>query len=75
MKLVASGRFIGLCSYGYQYFNAQRLSVKILPLVLPVKPVPVAILTLKNRMPSPAAQLFIDAATEIASPLSKIIPA
>jgi DNA-binding transcriptional LysR family regulator len=72
MKLVAEGRFVGLSTHAYQHFNAKRLSVKVLPIELPAKPIPVAILTLKNRTISPLVQLFIDSAKEVARPLATI---
>ena len=34
-------------------------------------PLPVGIMTLKNRTISPVAQLFIDCAREVAKPLAK----
>lgn len=40
--------------------NANQLSVKVLPVDLPVQPWPIAIVTLKNRTLTAVAQLFID---------------
>ena len=37
---------------------------------LPLRRMPIGILTLKGRTISPAAQLFMDAAREIAKPLA-----
>jgi len=53
-------------------FSADLISFKVLPVELPVRLGPVGIITLKNRTPSPVAQLFIDHAREIAKPLAKI---
>jgi hypothetical protein len=51
------------------YFNAKRLSLKTLPIELPIQRYPVAIVSLKNRTISPVAKLFIECAHEIAKPL------
>jgi DNA-binding transcriptional LysR family regulator len=40
--------------------NAERFSIKALPLDIPPAPWPVAVVTLKNRTLSPVVQLFID---------------
>jgi hypothetical protein len=42
-----------------------------LPIELPIQPFAVAIVALKNRTISPVAQLFIDCAREVATPLVK----
>jgi DNA-binding transcriptional LysR family regulator len=52
-------------------FSAKRMSLKILPIELPIRPGPVGIVTLKNRMLSPVAELFVDCAREIAKSLAK----
>ena len=41
-------------------FNGKKLALKVLPIQLPVQPRPVGIVTLRSRMPSPVAKLFID---------------
>jgi DNA-binding transcriptional LysR family regulator len=45
--------------------------LKVLPVNLPLPAWPVGLLTLKNRTLSPAVQLFIDCAREVAKPLAK----
>ena len=44
---------------------------KILPVKLSMPPLPVGIMTLKNRTISPVARLFIDRTRELARPLAK----
>jgi hypothetical protein len=46
----------------------------VLPCWLPASGQPVAVTTLKNRMLSPTAKLFIESAREVAGPLAKIEP-
>jgi hypothetical protein len=48
----------------------QHLPLKMLRLDAPKLSRPVGILTLRNRMLSPLAELFIDCAREIARPLA-----
>jgi DNA-binding transcriptional LysR family regulator len=52
-------------------FGGKRMSMKALPIRLPVRPQPVGIVTLKNRTLSPAAQLFIDCVRQVSKPLAK----
>jgi DNA-binding transcriptional LysR family regulator len=58
--LLATGRFITAIPMSAAAVNADRFSLKILPVELPVRPWPVEIITLKNRTLNPVAQSFID---------------
>jgi DNA-binding transcriptional LysR family regulator len=58
--LLASGPFISTFASSFLRCNADRLSLSVLPVDFPVRPWPVAVFTLKNRILNPAAQLFID---------------
>jgi len=69
--LLASGHFLSVMPGSLLQFSAALISYKVLPVELPVRLAPVGIITLKNRTPSPVAQLFIDHAREIAKPLAK----
>jgi DNA-binding transcriptional LysR family regulator len=59
-KLLATGTFITAFPSSIMHLNAEELSVKVLPVDVPVRPWPVAVVTLKNRTLSPVAQRFID---------------
>ena len=59
-NLVASGRFIATFPKSVARFYADRYSLKVLPVDLPARPWPVAILTLKNRTLSPVVEHFIE---------------
>jgi hypothetical protein len=50
---------------------SRHLNVLLAVAQLPFKPWPIGIVTLKNRTLSPAAQLFIECAREVARPLAK----
>jgi DNA-binding transcriptional LysR family regulator len=58
-NLVASGKFIAPFPNSVLTFYADRFSLKALPVALSNRPWPVAILTLKNRMLNPVAELFL----------------
>ena len=70
LSLLATGRFLTMCSSFMLRFPPSSV-IKVLPIELPVAPVPVGIVTLKNRTLSPVAQLFIEHAREVAKPLAK----
>jgi DNA-binding transcriptional LysR family regulator len=71
ISLLATGRFLTILPVATLGFPAKRTEVKVLPVELQVSPVPVGIITLKNRTLSPVAQLFIEHAREVAKPLAK----
>jgi len=71
MSLLATGRFVTMCSPSILRFPVRRPEIKILPVDLPTMPVPIGIVTLKNRTLSPVARLFIQHAREVAKPLTK----
>jgi DNA-binding transcriptional LysR family regulator len=64
--LVDAGRFLTLLPASTLWFGRKTLSLKAMRLQLPVKPIPVAVLTLKNRTLNPAAKIFIDLARNVA---------
>jgi DNA-binding transcriptional LysR family regulator len=67
--LLATGRFITLLPLSMAQFG-KHLPVKMLPIRSPKLSRPVGVLTLKNRMLSPLAELFIDCARKIARQLA-----
>jgi DNA-binding transcriptional LysR family regulator len=71
ISLLATGRFLSIFPDAILRFPTGRPEVKVLPVKVPVAPVPVGIVTLKNRTLSPVARLFIEHAREVAKTLSK----
>jgi DNA-binding transcriptional LysR family regulator len=65
--LLATGRFLAILPVSMLQFGAKQLSIKALPLESPVKPSPVAALTLKSRTLAPIVPLFMEAARDVAS--------
>jgi DNA-binding transcriptional LysR family regulator len=59
-NLLATGPYITGFPGTFVQLNANPLLIKVLPIELPVRPWPVAIVTLKHRTLSPIAQRFID---------------
>jgi DNA-binding transcriptional LysR family regulator len=72
ISLLATGRFLTMCSTSILRFPSKNPQFKVLPVDLPIANVPIGIITLKNRTLSPVAQLFIDSAREVAKPLTKV---
>jgi DNA-binding transcriptional LysR family regulator len=70
MFLVARGPFVTAVPSSLLRFNAAKLSLKVLPVDLQIPGYPVAILTLKNRVLTPLAGLFIEHAREVAKSLA-----
>ena len=69
IALVAQGHFLSMTSESVLRFGGWERAIKVLPIDLAASG-PVGIITLKNRTLTPAAQLFIDCAREVAKPLA-----
>jgi DNA-binding transcriptional LysR family regulator len=69
--LMRNGPYIAMWPASVVRLGAKDLSIKALPVKLPVVPRPVGIITLKGRTISPLAQLFIECAHEVAKSLSR----
>jgi DNA-binding transcriptional LysR family regulator len=70
-EMMATGRFITVLP-GFMLRTAGRhLQLKALPVALPNAPMPVGLITLKNRTLTPLAQLFMDNIRAYAKPLGK----
>jgi DNA-binding transcriptional LysR family regulator len=62
INLLATDRFVSALSGHVLRFNADRFSLKVLPVDVTFRSWPVGIVTLKNRTINPVVQTFIDAA-------------
>jgi len=65
MSLLATGRFLTIFPASELRFPTGRPELKVLSVALPLTPEPTGIVTLKNRMLSPAARLFIEHARKV----------
>ena len=70
--LLATGRFLTILHASVQRFNAKHWSLKSLQIELRIRPMPIAIFTLKNRTLSPIVQLFIEEAREVAKTMPAV---
>ena len=71
ISLLATGRFLSIFPDSVLRFPTGRPEIKVLPTELPVAPVSVGIVTLRNRTLSPVARLFIEHARDVAKHLAK----
>src|SRR5262249_39474675 len=69
-KLLATGRFLSIFRGSIVRFSGRPLVLASLPVDLGIADVPMGIARLAKRTPSPAAQLFIKHARELARPLA-----
>jgi DNA-binding transcriptional LysR family regulator len=71
VNLLATNRYLTILPESALRFPVTHPSIKMVPVELSLRPMPIGIITLKNRTLSPTTQLFIDAAREVAKPLAK----
>jgi DNA-binding transcriptional LysR family regulator len=72
--LLEEGRHLAVYPRSLLHFSGKQSGLKVLPVQLRRQPMPVGIITLRNRVISPVAQLFIECARELARPLAKMKP-
>jgi DNA-binding transcriptional LysR family regulator len=65
-NLLADAAILTAFPKSFLHFNADRFSLKVLPIALEARPWPVAIVTLKHRTLSPVVESFIECAREAA---------
>jgi DNA-binding transcriptional LysR family regulator len=70
-NLLATGRYLSVVPQSLLRFTGMRSTLKVLPVKLPIKPRPVAIVTLKDRTLSPVARLFIECTREVVAAAHK----
>jgi DNA-binding transcriptional LysR family regulator len=70
-ELLATGRFLTVLPSFMLKVSSANLALKALPVALPNTPMPIGIITLKNRTLTPLAQLFIDNVRSFAKSLGK----
>jgi DNA-binding transcriptional LysR family regulator len=69
-NLLRTGRYLAIHPESIFTFPTRHPFIRRLPVELPVVSGPIGFLTMKNRILSPAAQLFIETARELAKPLA-----
>jgi DNA-binding transcriptional LysR family regulator len=68
--MLATGRYLSMLSGSMLRLSGSRLSIKALPISVPITRRPVGIITVRSRTISPVAQLFIRYAREVCRPLA-----
>lgn len=71
-KLSARGRFVTVIPQSMLRSGNDGRALKKLPVDIPVRPWPVAVLTLRHRTLSPLVERFIDCARAVAKSMSKV---
>jgi|1186.fasta_scaffold42431_2 DNA-binding transcriptional LysR family regulator len=64
--LLATGRYLAMMPASALRFPFRRPGLKVLPIRLPIAPVPISIVTIRNRALNPTAQSFIENARAVA---------
>jgi DNA-binding transcriptional LysR family regulator len=67
--LLGDGDFVAALPRSVLQVNARQFGLKALPVKLPVRRFPIAVVTLKNRALTPVAQLFIERLRELTKPM------
>jgi DNA-binding transcriptional LysR family regulator len=70
-NLLRTGRYLSIIPEFWLQWPVRHPFVRKLPVDLKVASGPIGIVTLKNRTPSPALQLFVACAREVARPLAR----
>ena len=65
MRLIETGRWLGLVPGSVMRFGGKQMRIKVLPIKMLSPPAPVGFITVKNRTLSPLAERFIDCARKV----------
>jgi DNA-binding transcriptional LysR family regulator len=65
MRLIETGRWLGLIPASVMRFGGKQLRIKLLPVETSSPPAPVGIVMVKDRTLTPLAERFIDCARKI----------
>jgi DNA-binding transcriptional LysR family regulator len=71
LAMLAAGRFVTMAPASTARLPRKNAALRTLPVDLPASIRPVAVMTLKKRLLSPAAELFVNCAREVAKSLAK----
>ena len=66
MRLIETGRWLGLVPASVMRFGGRHMRIKILPVKVATPPAPVGFMSVKNRTLSPLAERFIDVLRAVA---------
>jgi DNA-binding transcriptional LysR family regulator len=67
MRMIETGRWLGLVPASVMRFGGKQMRIKILPVKISPPPAPVGFITVKDRSLTPLAERFMDCARKVAS--------
>jgi DNA-binding transcriptional LysR family regulator len=67
MRVIETGRWLGLVPASVTRFGGTQMRIKVLPVKTQSPPAPVGFITVKNRTLTPLAERFIDCARKVAT--------
>jgi DNA-binding transcriptional LysR family regulator len=74
MHLLETGRFVSVLANSVLRYNAKHWSLKALPIDFDPNPLPIGLVTLKNRTVSPAVRLFLEHLRAVAKTMVASLP-
>jgi hypothetical protein len=67
MRVIETGRWVGLVPASVMRFGGQHMRIKVLPVKILSVPAPVGFITVKDRALTPLAERFIECTRKVAS--------
>jgi DNA-binding transcriptional LysR family regulator len=67
MRMIETGRWLGLVPASVMRFGGKQMRIKILPVKISPPPAPVGFITVKDRSLTPLAERFMDCARKVAN--------
>jgi DNA-binding transcriptional LysR family regulator len=67
MRMIETGRWLGLVPASVMRFGGKRMHIKVLPVNISSPPAPVGFITVKGRTLTPLAERFIECARKVAT--------
>ena len=67
LRLIETGRWLGLIPASAMRFGGKQTRIKVLPIKVPQPPSPVGFIRVKDRMLTPLAERFIECTRKIAN--------
>jgi DNA-binding transcriptional LysR family regulator len=67
LRLIETGRWLGLIPASVMRFGGTRMHIKVLPIKVLSPPAPVGFITVKDRTLTPLAERFIECSRKVAN--------
>jgi DNA-binding transcriptional LysR family regulator len=66
MRLIETGRWLGLVPASVMRFGGKHMRIKVLPVKISSPPAPVGFITVRNRTLTPLAERFMECSRKVA---------